>query len=147
MMFADRTSCHSFEANRFRLPSPTHNLLSSCDYVLVETLCRTALADTDMVKVQCRTIRVKLFKIAAVMTESVRRIVFFLPNVCPTRELWLRIFRWFRVRLSIRVGPTCPSRLSAGPMRNSATSNGGEGAYVQWLGKKEKFNPPDSKNA
>jgi hypothetical protein len=91
MMFADRTSCHNFEANRFRL------FLSSSAYALMETLRRTALADTHMAKAQCSTIRVKLFKIAAVVTESVRRIVFSLPNACPTRELWLRIFRWFEL--------------------------------------------------
>jgi hypothetical protein len=91
MMFADRTSCHNFEANRFRL------FLSSAAYVLMETLRRTALADTDMAKAQCSTIRVKLFKIAAVVTESVRRIVFSLPSACPTRDLWLRIFHWFEL--------------------------------------------------
>ena len=37
MLFADRTSCHDFLANRFRL------FLSSCAYVLMETLRRTAL--------------------------------------------------------------------------------------------------------
>jgi len=40
MLFADRTSCHRFEANRFRL------FLSCCDYVLMETRRRTALAGT-----------------------------------------------------------------------------------------------------
>jgi len=35
---------------------------------------------------------VKLFKIAAVVTESVRRIVFSMPNLCPMRELWLKVF-------------------------------------------------------
>jgi len=48
-----------------------------------------------MAKAQCNTIRVKLFKIAAVVTESVRRIVFSMPNVCPMRELWLKVFHWF----------------------------------------------------
>jgi len=91
MMFADRTSCHSFEANRFRL------FLSSAAYVLVETLRRTALAGTKMEKAQCSTIRVGLFKVAAVVTESVRRIVFSLSSTCPTREWWLRIFRWFEL--------------------------------------------------
>ena len=89
MLFADRTSCHSFAANRFRL------FLSSCAYVLMETLRRTALCGTSMAKAQCNTIRVKLFKIAAVVTESVRRIVFSMPNLCPMRELWLKVFHWF----------------------------------------------------
>jgi hypothetical protein len=89
MLFADRTSCHRFEANRFRL------FLSSCAYVLMETIRRTALAGTEMAKAQCNTIRVKLFKVAAVVTESVRRIVFSLSDVYSMRELWLRVFHWF----------------------------------------------------
>jgi len=87
MLFADRTSCHEFGANRFRL------FLSSCAYVLMETLRRTALHGTEMAQAQCVTIRVKFFKIAALVTESVRRIVFSLSCVCPIQELWLRIYR------------------------------------------------------
>ena len=93
MLFADRTSCHDFEANRFRL------FLSSSAYVLMETMRRTALCGTDMAKAQCNTIRTKLFKIAAVVKESVRRIVFSLSSVCPMRELWLTVFNRLRSRL------------------------------------------------
>ena len=56
MLFADRTSCHEFQANQFRL------LLSSCAYVLVQSLRRIALADTKLAKAQVSTIRLKLFK-------------------------------------------------------------------------------------
>jgi hypothetical protein len=86
MLFADRTSCHDFGANRFRL------FLSSCAYVLMETLRRTALCGTKMAKAQCSTLRLQLFKIAAVVKESVRRIVFSLSRFCPMRELWETIF-------------------------------------------------------
>jgi len=86
MLFADRTSCHKFRANRFRL------FLSSCGYVLMETLRRTALCGTEMAEAQCATIRLKLFKIAAVVRESVRRIVFSLSSVCPFRQLWQQVF-------------------------------------------------------
>jgi len=85
-LFADRTSCHGFLANRFRL------FLSSCAYILMETIRRTALCDTVMAKAQCGTIRSKLFKIAAVVTVSVRRIVFSLPRSCPFQEIWLLAF-------------------------------------------------------
>jgi len=98
MMFADRTSCHSFAANRFRL------FLSSCAYVLTETLRRTALCGTSMAKAQCSTIRVKLFKIAAVVTESVRRIVFSLPDFCPTRKLWMLMLGRLRGLPDVRYG-------------------------------------------
>jgi len=94
MLFADRTSCHDFCANRFRL------FLSSCAYVLMETLRRTALCGTEMAKAQCSTIRLKLFKVAAVVKESVRRLVFSLSEFFPFRELWRRMFS----RLSLRFG-------------------------------------------
>lgn len=85
MLFADRTSCHDFTANRFRL------LLSSFSYVLMETMRRTALYGTELAKAQCSTIRLKLFKVAALVKESVRRIVFSLPDAYPFRELWLTV--------------------------------------------------------
>jgi len=85
MLFADRTSCHEFSANRFRL------FLSSCAYVLFETLRRTALKDTKYAKAQCSTIRVKLLKVAAVVKENTRRILFELPSAYPFRELWLLV--------------------------------------------------------
>jgi hypothetical protein len=97
MLFADRTSCHGFVANRFRL------FLSSCAYVLMETLRRTALFGTEMAKAQCNTIRVKLFKVAAVVTESIRRIVFSLSKVYPMGDLWLRVYN------RLQPGYTAPS--------------------------------------
>ena len=58
-LFADRTSCHRFLANQFRL------LLSSAAYVLVQALRRTALAGTELARAQVGTIRLKLLKVAA----------------------------------------------------------------------------------
>lgn len=87
MLFADRTSCHDFSANRFRL------LLSGFAYVLFETMRRTALKNTPLEKAQCGTIRLKLLKVAAVVKESTRRIVFELPSTFPLRELWILIAR------------------------------------------------------
>jgi len=91
MMFADRTSCHEFLANRFRL------FLSSSAYVLMETLRRTALRGTELEQAQCDTIRLKLFKIAGIVRESVRRIVFSLSSVCPFRKLWRQVFDRLRM--------------------------------------------------
>ena len=94
-LFADRTSCHDFTANRFRL------FLSSSAYVLMETLRRTALVGTEMAKAQCHTIREKLFKIAARVTVSVRRILFSLPSSCPVQGLWCLVFERLRVGLPL----------------------------------------------
>jgi hypothetical protein len=80
-LFADRTSCHDFMANQFRL------LLSSLAYVLVETLRRTFLAGTELATAQASTIRLKLLKIGALVQISVRRIVIHLSEAFPLRNL------------------------------------------------------------
>ena len=76
-LFADRTSCHDFVANQFRL------LLSSLAYVLIETLRRTALAGTELARAQATTIRLKLLKIGALVQRSVRRIVIHFSESFP----------------------------------------------------------------
>jgi hypothetical protein len=84
MLFADRTSCQDFLANQFRL------LLSSFAYVLIETLRREHLAGTDLEQAQVNTIRLKLFKVAARVITSVRRVVLHLCSTYPGRELFRR---------------------------------------------------------
>lgn len=79
-LFADRTSCHRFLANQFRL------LLSAAAYVLVQGLRRTALAGTELARAQVGTIRLKLFKVAARVVVSVRRVVFHLASSYPYQE-------------------------------------------------------------
>ncbi len=86
-LFADRTSCHSFLANQFRL------LLASAAYVLIEHLRRVGLAGTELAKAQVTTIRTKLFKIAARVTVSVRRIVFHLSSYSPYQQLFALLVR------------------------------------------------------
>jgi hypothetical protein len=84
-LFADRTSCHRFAANQFRL------LLSSSAYLLVQALRRTALAGTELAEAQVRTIRLKLLKVAARVAVSVRRVVFHLASSYPYRDLFERV--------------------------------------------------------
>lgn len=84
-LFADRTSCHRFLANQFRL------LLSSAAYVLVQALRRTALVGTEFAKAQVSTIRVKLLKVAARVVVSVRRVVFHLASSYPYQAAFLAI--------------------------------------------------------
>jgi hypothetical protein len=81
-LFADRTSCHRFVANRFRL------LLSSAAYVLVQALRRTALKGTELARAQVGTIRLKLFKVAARVKVTARRVMFHLASSCPYQELF-----------------------------------------------------------
>jgi len=81
MLFADRTSCHDFQANQFRL------LLSTFAYVLMDALRRDYLKGTQLEKAQCSTIRLKLFKIAARVRVTVRRVWFHLSSSYPHQAL------------------------------------------------------------
>jgi len=93
-LFADRTSCHDFLANQFRL------LLSSAAYVLVETLRRVGLAETELAHAQVSTIRLKLLKIGARIRGSVRRIVLHFTSGYPFQNLFLQIVDRLRRWLS-----------------------------------------------
>ena len=85
-LFADRTSCHRFLANQFRF------LLSSAAYALMQALCRIALRETDLQKAQVGTIRLKLFKVAARVVVTARRVVFHLATSYPFQELFHAVF-------------------------------------------------------
>jgi hypothetical protein len=67
-LFSDRTSCHAWWANQFRL------LLSSAAYVLLEALRRLGLSGTEWARAQVGTIRLRLLKIGAIITRNTRRI-------------------------------------------------------------------------
>jgi hypothetical protein len=81
-LFADRTSCHQFLANQFRL------LLTSAAYVLIDHFRRNTLAGTDLCRAQVQTIRLKVFKVAARIVTSVRRVVFHLSSAYPNQSLF-----------------------------------------------------------
>jgi hypothetical protein len=76
-LFADRLSAHAFRVNQLRL------WLATCAHVLIEALRRRALAGTELGRATAQTIRLKLFKIGAVVTVSVRRVRFALSETCP----------------------------------------------------------------
>jgi hypothetical protein len=84
-LFADRTSCHDFVANQFRV------LLSAAAYILMDTLRREALADTELANAQVDTIRLKLLKVGARIICSVRRIVLHLAGGYPLKELFAHV--------------------------------------------------------
>ena len=76
-LFADRTSTRSFRANQLRL------LITSFAYVLVEGLRRRALQSTSLARATVGSIRLKLLKIGAQITLSVRRIKVAMASGCP----------------------------------------------------------------
>lgn len=96
-LFADRTSCHAFAANQFRL------LLSSAAYTLLEALRRLALAGTKLAHAQCDTIRLKLLKIGARITQSVRRVVLHLASSYPRQHLFATALQQLRQRQPVPI--------------------------------------------
>lgn len=69
-------------ANQLRL------WFASMAYVLVSALRRIALAGTQFAKATCGTIRLKLFKIGALVTISVRRIKLAMASGFPWQAEW-----------------------------------------------------------
>ena len=77
-------------------------LLTSAAYVLIEHLRRVGLQGTELQRAQVTTIRLKLFKIAARVVLSVRRVVLHLSSNYPYRPLFRRVAD----RLTGRLVPT-----------------------------------------
>ena len=84
-LFADRTSSATMQANQLRL------YFSSFAYVLMQSLRRIGLSDTEMSRAQCTTIRVKLLKIGARVKISVRRIVLSMAEGYPYQDIFTRV--------------------------------------------------------
>ncbi len=88
-LFSDRTSCHDWWANQFRL------LLSSCAYVLLETVRRLGLAGTELARAQAGTIRLKLLKIGAVVLRNTRRVRLLLSSSYPYQNVFAQVAKAF----------------------------------------------------
>jgi hypothetical protein len=80
----DRTSCHRFTANQLRV------LLTAAAYILFQTLQAHAQG-TACADAQVSTLRERLFKLAAWVERSVRRIVLHLPTAFPWLTTWRQI--------------------------------------------------------
>jgi hypothetical protein len=76
-LFADRTSTRTMRANQLRL------WFASLAYVLIAALRRIGLRHTQFADAACGTIRLKLLKIGALVTASVRRIKIAMASACP----------------------------------------------------------------
>ncbi len=85
-LFADRTSCHNWWPNQFRL------LLSTFAYMLLEAIRRLGLAGTEMAHAQCTTIRLRLLKIGAIVLRNTRRVRFLLSSACPYQDLFAKVY-------------------------------------------------------
>ena len=84
-LHSDRTSCHTFEANQFRL------FLHSAAYVLLQTLAEIGLRGTTWTKAQVNTLQNRLLKVAGRVCEMKTKITFHLPTTFPLKHLYGKI--------------------------------------------------------
>jgi len=78
-LFAGRTSAATLRANQLRL------WFAAFAYVLIAGLRRIGLAGTEFARATCGTIRLKLLKIGALITISVRRVKVAFASSCPAQ--------------------------------------------------------------
>jgi len=96
-LYADRTSAATMRANQLRL------WFASLAYVLMEAVRRLALPGTDMANATAGSIRLKLLKLGAVVTVSVRRIKIAFATACPAKALFSTVVE--RLRALRKVDP------------------------------------------
>jgi hypothetical protein len=77
-------------ANQLRL------WFASLAYVLIEAVRRLALQGTQLAKATAGSIRLKLLKLGAIVTVSVRRIKIAIASACPTRHVFALAHRRLR---------------------------------------------------
>jgi hypothetical protein len=89
-LFAYRLSTDEMKANQLRL------YFSALAYTLVEALRRLALKGTDWAEARVDTIRLKLFKIGAIVRVSVRRVLLQLSSAYPWKALFALAYQALR---------------------------------------------------
>ena len=85
-LFAYRLSTEEMKGNQLRL------YLSALAYTLVEALRRLALKGTEWAEAQVDTIRLKLFKIGALVRISARRVWLEMNSFYPWKHIYARAF-------------------------------------------------------
>ena len=86
-LFATRTSCQQFAANQLRV------LLAALAYVLIERLRALGLQGTELATAQVDTLRIKLLKLAAVVTRNSRRVRLYLASDWPSAPIFAQAMR------------------------------------------------------
>jgi hypothetical protein len=89
-LFADRLSSDEMKGNQLRL------YFSALAYTLMEALRRLARKGTEWAQAQVDTIRLKLFKIGAIVKIGVRRILLQLSSTYPWKEIYALAFHAMR---------------------------------------------------
>lgn len=85
-LFADRLSTETFRGNQLRL------WWASAAYVLMHALRRIGLAGTTLARACATTMRLRLLKIGAVVTVSVRRVKLAMSSACPNQREFIAAF-------------------------------------------------------
>ncbi len=86
---SDRTSCHRFEANQFRL------FMHSVAYVLMHTMQKEVLKGTEFANSTMKTLQLKLLKTAARVKELKTKIKIEFPRTFPLRSIQTNAFQIF----------------------------------------------------
>jgi len=89
-LFAYRLSTDDMKANQLRL------YFSALAYTLVEALRRLALKGTDWAEARVDTIRLRLFKIGAIVRLSVRRVLLQLSSAYPWKAIFAHAYHALR---------------------------------------------------
>ena len=89
-LFAYRLSTEEMKGNQLRL------YLSALAYTLVEALRRLALKGTEWAQAQVDTIRLKLFKVGALVRISARRVWLELNSTYPWKSIYVKAFNALR---------------------------------------------------
>jgi hypothetical protein len=89
-LFATRTSCQHFQGNQLRV------LLAALGYCLIERLRALALQGTALATAQVDTLRIKLLKVAAVVTRNTRRIRLYLASNWPSADIFVHAMSQLR---------------------------------------------------
>jgi hypothetical protein len=81
-LHSDRTSCHKFEANQFRV------FLHSAAYVLLHTLRTPGLRGTVWAKAQFDQMQIRLLKVATRVEELKTKVKFHFPSAFPLQAIY-----------------------------------------------------------
>jgi hypothetical protein len=82
-MFGDRLSATSYATNQLRL------MLSAISYIYMNTL-KCMLAEPNKAKMYCKTIRLKIIKVAVIIRKNTRKIYLDISKNYPYRELFMK---------------------------------------------------------
>ena len=80
-LHSDRTSCHRFSANQFRL------FLHSVAYVLLHAIKQIGMRGTEWAKSNFDTIQLRVLKIGARVREQATKVRFHFPTSSPLKNL------------------------------------------------------------